>query len=596
MIIECPACSTRYDIKAQLPPEGRTVRCAKCSAVWRAMPASEDVPLAGTPGGSGEGQTAAPESAAWPERTGSWSHSEESDDAGAREPEPGESGTAEYARAEGISESEEAAGAGIRPSPLADSAGEGNFAAEAPNREQNTGKVSWFASFMRKNSPKGGHRSEPLFEAPHAPPAAETIPFPRPAQDAGSPEPAEEDYRTLDNARAAVRNVFASLGEQRPHITSIIQAPVTAQTDAGLDEAGDLHSAGHGPSAGFMADANGVYGSEEEGEATEVSASGWESEAEAGADFVHTPSQTGFERDEAWPRAAVEDQVEPVTSQAWLKGWRSEVSEVSEVQDDSGNWQPDEAPDDSNDMDAQLRDAMRAHFSTQASVAPQEQFPEEPEASAGEGPIAEALTSFWRRPVKAAAAPVEKPAALPDEEGGASEADSSFDERLYREIEETREHANQPRRPGGKGSLALTAAWGLFLCVAGGLTAGLFAFRDIAADALPGLAPFYRALGMPVTVQPLIFEGVQYDWTVIENKPVLHIKGAVYNRAHRNVKVPDFVISIKDDDPALDQELPASLPVDGPKIGPEERTDFDIELLSPSPSITAVELELRDVR
>ena len=73
-------------------------------------------------------------------------------------------------------------------------------------------------------------------------------------------------------------------------------------------------------------------------------------------------------------------------------------------------------------------------------------------------------------------------------------------------------------------ALALAAAWGLFLCVAGGLTVGLFAFRDIAADALPGLAPLYRALGMPVTVQPLIFEGVQYEWGVSDFKPVLHIK------------------------------------------------------------------------
>jgi len=40
MIIECPACATRYEIKADLPPGGRTVRCAKCETVWRAMPDS----------------------------------------------------------------------------------------------------------------------------------------------------------------------------------------------------------------------------------------------------------------------------------------------------------------------------------------------------------------------------------------------------------------------------------------------------------------------------------------------------------------------------------------------------------------------------
>jgi predicted Zn finger-like uncharacterized protein len=36
MILTCPACSTRYQADAaKFPPEGRDVRCAKCSHVWR---------------------------------------------------------------------------------------------------------------------------------------------------------------------------------------------------------------------------------------------------------------------------------------------------------------------------------------------------------------------------------------------------------------------------------------------------------------------------------------------------------------------------------------------------------------------------------
>ena len=53
MIIECPACSTRYDIKVELPPEGRTVRCAKCEHVWRATAIEEELysaPEVGEPG------------------------------------------------------------------------------------------------------------------------------------------------------------------------------------------------------------------------------------------------------------------------------------------------------------------------------------------------------------------------------------------------------------------------------------------------------------------------------------------------------------------------------------------------------------------
>jgi predicted Zn finger-like uncharacterized protein len=37
MIIECPVCGTKYDVKVKWPPAGRSVRCAKCQNVWRAV-------------------------------------------------------------------------------------------------------------------------------------------------------------------------------------------------------------------------------------------------------------------------------------------------------------------------------------------------------------------------------------------------------------------------------------------------------------------------------------------------------------------------------------------------------------------------------
>jgi predicted Zn finger-like uncharacterized protein len=36
-VIICPACGTRYEIAAVIPPEGRRVRCSKCAHVWQAQ-------------------------------------------------------------------------------------------------------------------------------------------------------------------------------------------------------------------------------------------------------------------------------------------------------------------------------------------------------------------------------------------------------------------------------------------------------------------------------------------------------------------------------------------------------------------------------
>jgi predicted Zn finger-like uncharacterized protein len=52
-LIICPVCDTRYETKAVFPPEGRKVRCSKCSHVWQAQPVAAPpepaVPMAPRP-------------------------------------------------------------------------------------------------------------------------------------------------------------------------------------------------------------------------------------------------------------------------------------------------------------------------------------------------------------------------------------------------------------------------------------------------------------------------------------------------------------------------------------------------------------------
>lgn len=50
-LIICPACGTRYETAAVFPPEGRKVRCSKCTHVWQALPVTGPLEpmLAATP-------------------------------------------------------------------------------------------------------------------------------------------------------------------------------------------------------------------------------------------------------------------------------------------------------------------------------------------------------------------------------------------------------------------------------------------------------------------------------------------------------------------------------------------------------------------
>ncbi len=587
MIIECPACVTRYDIKAELPPEGRTVRCAKCGTLWRAMPES--------PGETGAEEQIAPPAAAAPvddeaaveqairhfaaegHAAGREGHAEEDySEAQSGDREWSEAGHAhdddwsmhvddtfaapieaeeEASPQEETSEFEEA-----EPETAA-----GN--AHAESQHEDSGKVRWFDAFRQK---KKTAADEGVFSH-EAPAAAETIPFPR-AIFPGKPDMHEgEELQTLEEARQAVRSVFSNLRDGRP-LFNAGAYPAAAAAPA-EDEESDASPHAHG------------------GASLE---SVWTGPAEDGGNPAAAPDSPNW----ADAVAAMADRDE---SPSEASGWRGSNGQANPA--------AARGAEESEDADALLRNAMRAHFSSAANRTP---FPSSPpgeelarklethlRAAPGPGERAAPVNAagLWGKSPRPAEDEMTESEPVSDEEpSDGGDNDSSFDRRLFREIEETQVKSGAAKRRKAWGGLALAAAWGLFLCVAAGLVVGFFAFRDIVANSLPGLAPLYRTLGIPVTLQPLVFESVQYDWKISDNKPVLAVSGSVYNRAERKVRIPQFFITVKDKDPSLDREYTASLRIKGARLRSNQGADFDIELAAPNPTLTSVELELRNVR
>ncbi len=548
MIIECPACTTRYDIKADLPPEGRTVRCAKCGTVWRAMPESGGEELEANEsswvapsGETGETKDEAPAGPTVHDGFAVAGGDEERDwpshQAVAVQEEP--AAEEETSLKEEVGEPHHESGPGEN---------------DAFEENENSGKISWFSSFRRRKKLKQTEEGEEAATETLSQASAETIPFPR-ASLPVAPQGTEtiEEQHTLDVARHAVQSVFSGLGRGRSVVT------------AAMSEDG------------------------EESLAPAKSNNGWAEKFAAASDRFKRASDAAGDRG-----LSEADRKRGVTGadNAWLADKK------------------DDASDDS-DPDSALREAMRAHFlssASRANVAPSladEELAEKLEthlkSAAGTATEEQAkpsgIAGLWGKSSRSVDEEMFEPEPVAAEEPvDARDDDTAFDQRLYREIEETQENSGDIPRRRRRGGLALAAAWGLFICVASGLIVGFFAFRDIIADAAPGLASLYRTLGMPVKVQPLVFESVQYRWSLSDNKPVLTVSGSVFNRAHRSVQVPQFFITVKDQDPGLDLENLASLRITGTKIGSNERADFDIDLMSPNPTVTAVEFELRNVR
>jgi hypothetical protein len=209
----------------------------------------------------------------------------------------------------------------------------------------------------------------------------------------------------------------------------------------------------------------------------------------------------------------------------------------------------------------------------------------------------ELASSLWQRP-QLPLNEIDAIAHTSEDADDLGSPDRQMEDSLVREIEARHERrAGAERENSRGGGLVLVAAWGLFLCFISGLGVSFISFRDMIANELPGTARLYRSIGWPITVQPLTFENVGYKWAVSEaGKPMIVVTGSLVNRAQRKMPVPILYVGVRDRDKTADREFKTLIQTGKSKMRPEEHANFTIELLSPKPTVRAVELEIRNVR
>lgn len=617
MIIECPACATRYNIA--VPEGGRSVRCKKCATIWRAMPetvvasettdnerANTEPQLSYAPAASSGPAGNASELFGTAEASSAYEVRQQSPESEARAHEShqdADQGLNAPARSSlnGHDQGESADKTQEEPTP---SIGEGRqpSSTDTDTSESGSEKVRWFGNFRKRAEARSSQVevAPQVGLSPSGLSTAETIPFPsRQIMPKQKPEPegVEGDgaeIRTLEEAREAVREVFSSLSDTRTVVPEQSYARPVLDPHLSLYDHDDRSDqSGHTNSGNVL-----------EYETRQSERYGHD---RADTDEYEQETATGVGNLYEQKLASVRD----TTSEA-------DSTENADADGDTGAPTARRADDGASDTDFQdTADDPDAHLRAAFTSRPQNRefvadlTRQESERGLDDERLARELETqlrpsqrehnqdwddksapaFFSRPTLPLDSLAHRDARDATDQDVAD--DGGYDPRLYRELEETREH---PERSRPRGGLALAAAWGLFLCAASGIIVGFFSFRENAAEQLPGLAPVYRALRMPVTIQPLLFENIQYRWDETSAKPTLIVTGAIYNRAKRNVRIPAFHVAIKHRNTELDRDYPVTLKTANRKIRAGQREEFEIELVSPDPSIRSVELELRQVQ
>lgn len=136
---------------------------------------------------------------------------------------------------------------------------------------------------------------------------------------------------------------------------------------------------------------------------------------------------------------------------------------------------------------------------------------------------------------------------------------------------------------------------GLFLfLLALALPVAAVVFRASVVASLPSMAGFYAAVGLPVNLRGLVFEGVDTIRELEAGQPVLVVEGAIHNPTDRPRPLPSLRLSLRGDD---QQEIYAwSVDPKATSVAPGASVRFRTKLAAPPDQARDVQIRFTERR
>ncbi len=139
------------------------------------------------------------------------------------------------------------------------------------------------------------------------------------------------------------------------------------------------------------------------------------------------------------------------------------------------------------------------------------------------------------------------------------------------------------------GSLAVIAAWAVFVSVLSGVTLALVSFRQDIMIALPGTTSLYRTIGFDIPHVGVDFADVRYRWATSGGTPMIEVTGQVVNVTGRTVQVPPVLVNVRNSGGG--DAVTATASVQTRELAPRQSASFSLEFVSPPENVTQIELE-----